>query len=90
MQNELRECNVIVLPMELLDDRKKNSDTPVRNCCTLKVKKDCLLYRNFPAIFRNFPQFFHNFSQLDLTPQDRNPPPLFLLAGGVEKNSRAP
>ena len=63
MQNELRECNVIVLPVDLLNDRKKTSDPPVQNCCTLRVKEGSLLYCNFSAIFRNLSAIFGNFRQ---------------------------
>ena len=58
----------IVLPVDLLYARKRESEPPVQNCCTLRVKEGCLRYRSFPAISRNFPHFPHIFPQLSAFP----------------------
>ena len=53
---------MIVLPVDLLYDRKKTSEPPVPNCCTLRAQGS-VAYG-----IGNFPQFSRNFSQLDSTP----------------------
>ena len=63
---------MVVLPVDLLYDRKEKSEPPVQDCCSLRVKERCLEYCNFPA---NFLQFSRNFSQLDLIPPQT---PIFL------------
>ena len=80
----LRGAPVIVLPVDLLYDRKKKSEPPVQNCCTFRVMEDCLRYRNFPAIFRqfsgNFPAIFPQF--FDPFPRPQPPPPGVSWTGG--------
>ena len=57
-----------MLPMGLLNDRKKTSVPPVQNCCTLRVKEGCYCI----AIF---PQFFRNVSAIGFEPPPRAQPP---------------
>ena len=63
---------MIVLPVGLLYDRKKKSEPPVQNCCSLRVKEGCLPYCHFPTISRIFSAIFRNWIR---TLQTATPPP---------------
>ena len=59
----------------LFQHSEPDSEAPVQNCCSLRLREVQFGLVTTPQFSRNFPQFSRNFSQLDWTLPDRNPPP---------------